>query len=70
MTKPIDIPLPQDGRERVKVTIVVGGTTEMDNQEFQTSLGTIRPTITSTGTQRVQVYIDGELVIDTTMDFV
>ena len=70
VTKPIDIPLPQDGRERVKVTIVVGGTTEMDNQEFQTSLGTIRPTITSTGTQRVQVYIDGELVIDTTMDFV
>ena len=70
VTKPIDIPLPQDGREVVQVSIEIGGNKVMDNQSFQTSLGTIRPTITGTGSQQVKVYIDGQLTIDTVIDFV
>lgn len=69
VTKPIDITLPDDGRETVFVSIVVGGVTVMDNEEFQTNLGTIRPSIMSTGKQEVIVYIDGAESFRVMMDF-
>ena len=65
----IDIALPQDGRATVKVTIMVGDDMVMNEQVFDTSLGTISPTITGSGTQQVIVYIDGSIASEEMVDF-
>ena len=65
----IDIALPQDDRATVKVTIMVGDDMVMNEQVFDTSLGTISPTITGSGTQQVIVYIDGSIASEEMVDF-
>ena len=68
-TETIDIALPQDGRATATVTVVVGDTIVINEQVFDTSLGTISPTITGSGTQQVIVYIDGNIASEQMVDF-
>jgi serine/threonine-protein kinase len=71
-TKPLNVELPQDGRETVTVTVYVGSETSPQyNEPVNCSDIYAYVTLTGTGSQQVKVYIDGVLdqYQSQTMDF-
>ncbi|MCF0123144.1 MAG: Stk1 family PASTA domain-containing Ser/Thr kinase [Ruminiclostridium sp.] len=59
-SQPVSVNLPDD-RESVTVCITVGGQ-EVYNQVVNTSVGVVTTSVSGTGTQEVNIYIDGVLV--------
>ena len=62
-----DIPLPQDGREKVLMEVFVGDEEKPQYKEtLNCSDGYARVSLSGSGTQKIRVYFDGTLAQDLT----
>ena len=67
VTRELSITLPDD-RDVVHVRVEVNGQNVYDNPQVETSLKVVKPNITYTPPAQVRVYIDEQLVTDTTYE--
>ena len=66
-SRTISVMLPQDGRESVDVWVTVDGE-EQYNKHVSCAQGSISVSLTGSGIQHVQVYIDGEEDLEQAQD--